>query len=193
MNGGGGRPEMAGEVNEIVFRKRYLSLFTLSLACVLVALDAAIAIRTEVPKRLVYLPIASAFGYALWLLGWHSGVRIRADEVIVDNLAMRYRIPWNVFAGFIVDEGLGVRLKNHQVIGSVTFGGSVIGNVLGYRYTKRVRDEIEAARITMVESAYGTAAAVPRGKYRTEICLPVVPFVSITGFFVAVLLLSLLR
>jgi len=130
----------------------------------------------------LYFPVASLAVYCLWLLGWRSGLRVRTGELIVDNLAIRHHIPWGWFSSLVVEEGLEVRLRNRKVVRSVTFGGSAIGNLLGYRYTQRVRDRIES---TLPRTAQSTdiGQVASRGGYQRRVCLPLLPMIVIAGSF----------
>jgi hypothetical protein len=90
--------------------------------------------------------ILSPFAYLLWLLGWHSAVRMNRDGVIVDNLLIRHVIPWEELSEIKVGYGLVFLLRDGRKVGSIMYGGSVIGEVLGYRYTSKVADRMRAAR-----------------------------------------------
>lgn len=125
----------------------------------------------------------SVMVYGLWLLGWHSSVRIRADELVVDNLAKRYRVPWEAFAEFAVEEGLEVRLKNRSVIGSIAFGGSLIGSLLGYGHTNRVCQKMDAARLNMTKTRSGEDLPDGHRKVRTEAYFPRIPLAFVVAYF----------
>jgi hypothetical protein len=90
--------------------------------------------------------VISLLAYPLWLLGWHSGVRMDEDGVIVDNLLIRHVIPWQELSDIKVGYGLVFLLRDGRKVGSIMYGGSVIGAILGYRYTSRVADRMRAAR-----------------------------------------------
>jgi hypothetical protein len=90
--------------------------------------------------------IISLLVYPLWLLGWHSAVRMDGDGVIVDNLLIRHVIPWQELSEIKVGYGLVFLLRDGRKFGSIMYGGSVIGAFLGYRYTSRVADRMRAAR-----------------------------------------------
>jgi hypothetical protein len=90
-------------------------------------------------------------------------VRLGRDGVIVDNLLVRHVIPWGELVEIYVGNGLVFRLRDGQRIGSMVYGGSVLGAVLGYRYTRRVAARMNAAR---QEILAGSAAASPESGYR---------------------------
>jgi hypothetical protein len=105
--------------------------------------------------------ISSAFVYAFWLLGWQSAVRFTPSGVIVDNLLIRHIIPWVILADIGVKHGLVFNLRGGRSVASVMYGGSVIGGLLGYRYTRSVaarmrdkRDELINRQASDVSSEY---------------------------------------
>lgn len=88
----------------------------------------------------------SLFVYLFWLLGWHSAVRLDRDGVIVDNLLVRHVVPWGELSEIGVGNGLFFRLRDGRIVGSIMYGGSVMGALLGYRYTRKVAAQMRAAR-----------------------------------------------
>lgn len=168
---------------EVVFRKPCLTLLSAAGGSVLVFMGTRGLLATDALGR-----ISGSFGfsvmvYGLWLLGWHSSVRIRADELVVDNLAKRYRVPWEAFAEFAVEEGLEVRLKNRSVIGSIAFGGSLIGSLLGYGHTNRVCQKMDAARLNMTKTRSGEDLPDGHRKVRTEAYFPRIPLAFVVAYF----------
>lgn len=168
---------------EVVFRKPYLTLLSTAGGCVLVVTGTLAILATDAPGRILGFLVVSVMVYGLWLLGWHSSVRIRADELVVDNLAKRYRVPWEAFAEFAVEEGLEVRLKNRSVIGSIAFGGSLIGSLLGYGHTNRVCQKMDAARLNMTKTRSGEDLPDGHRKVRTEAYFPRIPLAFVVAYF----------
>jgi hypothetical protein len=123
---------------EKVFRGRFISVIG-----VLAAAGTAAAFFIPVssdPSSGYAFAVAPfpEFIYFFWLLGWHSAVRIRASGVMVDNLLFRHVIPWGDLADITVGYGLVFRLKDGRKVGSLMFGGSLGGQLLGYPWTRRV-------------------------------------------------------
>lgn len=147
----------------MVFRKRSLSLFALGGAVGMAIVWGVAASVSHGGGTFVAALIFAAGDYVLWLLGGHSAVRLGRDGVIVDNLLVRHVIPWGELAEIYVDNGLVFRLRDGQRIGSIMYGGSVLGAVLGYRGTRRVAARMDAAR---QEMPAGSAAASPESGYR---------------------------
>jgi hypothetical protein len=129
----------------MTFRKPALSVFASAGIAVAVTGMAAM-VANGVQDLFAAAIVVSLFAYLFWLVGWHSAVRLGRDGVIVDNLLMRHVIPWGELAEIGMGNGLVFRLRDGQRVGSVMYGGSVIGAILGYRYTRKVADRMNAAR-----------------------------------------------
>lgn len=129
----------------MTFRKPALSVFATA-ALAIPVIGMAVAVAKDVQDLWAAAIIFSLFAYLFWLVGWHSAVRLGRDGVIVDNLLVRHVIPWEELAEIGVAGGLVFRLRDGQRIGSVMFGGSVIGEILGYRYTRSVAARMNAER-----------------------------------------------
>lgn len=95
----------------------------------------------------------SAFIYFFWLIGWHSAVRLDPAGVRVDNIVVRHFIPWEELSDIAVGSGLEFRLRNGSKVQSLMYGGSLIGMILGYRYTRKVAAKMLTASAEMVAAA----------------------------------------
>jgi hypothetical protein len=95
--------------------------------------------------------IMTPLAYALWLLA-SSAVRIGKDGVIVDNLLMRHIIPWHNVIDIAVDNGLVIRVFNGPNVGSIMYGGSVLGALSGYTLTERACARMNAKRKEILSS-----------------------------------------
>ncbi len=98
--------------------------------------------------------IFSTFMYFFWLVGWHSAVRIDGTGVRVDNFLVRHYIPWGELADIAVGSGLEFRLRDGGKVFSLMYGGSIIGHVLGYKYTRRVVARMCAAQQEMLSNVH---------------------------------------
>jgi hypothetical protein len=90
--------------------------------------------------------IFSVFAYFFWLVAWQSAVRIDGVGIRVDNFLVRHYIPWGELADIAVGKGLEFRLRSGEKVYSLMFGGSIIGQAMGYGYTRRVASRMQAAR-----------------------------------------------
>lgn len=118
------------------------------------------------PSDMFGAVVISSFVYLLWLVGWHSAIRIGPEGVIVDNLAVRHVVPWRDLAEIRVTSGLEFLLRNGDNIKSVMFGGSVVGHLLGYRYTNNVASRMRAARDKELAQASARAMPIWAGYHR---------------------------
>jgi hypothetical protein len=164
----GRHPPVIGDTDEMTFRKPALSVFASAGIAVAVTVIAAM-VANDVQDLFAGAIVVSLFAYLFWLVGWHSAVRLGRDGVIVDNLLVRHVIPWDELAEIGVGNGLVSRLRDGQRVGSVMFGGSVIGAILGYRYTRSVAARMKAARDDI------------RGRYSGQ-CVPGAGYRRVAGF-----------
>jgi len=129
----------------MTFRKPALSVFA-SAAVAVTVIGMAVMVANDVQDLFAAAIVVSLFAYLFWLVGWHSAVRLGRDGVIVDNLLVRHVIPCEELAEIGVGGGLVFRLRDGQRVGSVMFGESVIGEILGYGYTRSVAARMNAVR-----------------------------------------------
>jgi hypothetical protein len=136
------------------FRKPALILFALIGAAVVVT---GFVVAAVVPKpsdaTFAAAIVFSLVTYIIWLVGWHSAVLLDQDGVIVDNLLARHVIPWDQLVEIGVSNGLVFRLRDGTRVGSVMYGGSVIGALLGYRYTRAVAARMAEAQESFVNGS----------------------------------------
>ncbi|WP_157407345.1 hypothetical protein [Actinomadura atramentaria] len=164
--------------DEIVSRRRGLCLFALVAGLVLSVMAVRNAVIIEdAGKRFLLFPAAAVPLCCMWLIGRHSAVRVCRGGVVIDNFAVRHRIPWSEFSEFVVDDGLGVRLRDRRIIDSVVFGGSVIGDLLDYPHARKARRKLDAARDRVI----ATGGESWPGGYEKRIFVPLVPLAAIIG------------
>lgn len=102
--------------------------------------------------------IFSVFIYFFWLVGWQSAVRMDSVGIRVDNFLVRHYIPWGELADIVVGNGLEFRLRNGDKVHSLMYGGSIIGQAMGYSYTRGVASRMQAARQEMLPEACGESS-----------------------------------
>ena len=173
----------------MTFRKAALSVFASAGIAVAVTGMAAM-VANDVQDLFAAAVVVSLFAYLFWLVGWHSAVRLGRDGVIVDNLLARHVIPWGQLAEIGVGNGLEFRLRDRQRIGSIMYGGSVIGAILGYRYTRSAAARMNAPRDD-VRARY-PGQCVPGAGYRRVAGFSAWPPLVILAVMEAVASLSLL-
>jgi hypothetical protein len=104
---------------------------------------------SDVPGAFIF----GAFIYFFWLVGWNSAMRLGPAGVRVDNIVVRTFIPWEELSDIAVGSGLEFRLRDGGKVQSLIYGGSLIGMILGYRYTRKVAEKIRAVSAEMIAAA----------------------------------------
>jgi hypothetical protein len=145
---------------QIVFRKGALTVFSLAGSLAVTAIFVVVAFKVPRPGLFGGALIFVGCTYGVWLIGWHSAVRIYPEGVIVDNVLVRHVIPWGELAKIDAQAGLEFRLRDGTVVGSIMYGGSLLGAMLGYRYTRGVAARMQEARKRMQESVPDRSMAV---------------------------------
>jgi Bacterial PH domain len=90
--------------------------------------------------------VLSAFIYFFWAIGWQSSVRVGNDGVIVDNLFTRHFIPWHDLSEVRGENGLLLVTRGGEKIGSLMYGGSIIGVLTGSRQSRAVASKIKSVQ-----------------------------------------------
>jgi hypothetical protein len=96
--------------------------------------------------------ILSAFIYFFYLLGWQSCVRVVDAGVYVDNLLFRNFIPWRDLSQVKGGNGLLIVTRSGERIGSLMYGGSIIGLFTGNQQSRAVASRIITARKRAAEA-----------------------------------------
>jgi hypothetical protein len=171
------------------FRKWALTAF--AGAGFALAVGGMLAVVISHARDLFYgAPFNALFAYFFWLVGWHSAVRLDREQVIVDNLLVRHVIPWGELSEIGVGNGLFFRLRDGRMVGSIMYGGSVIGALLRYRYTRGVAARMRAARDELLA---GTSELPSSDGYVQRIGFSPWPPLLIVALMEAIASLSLLR
>lgn len=131
--------------DDYVFRKAAFLVFAFAGSMILIV-SLPILAAHHVHDLLTGAIGFSAFVYLFWLLGWHSAVRLGRNGIVVDNLLVRHVIPWDPLESIGVSYGLVIRLRDGMKICPLMYGGSVLGQVLGYRYTRKVAARMNAVK-----------------------------------------------
>ncbi|TLQ45368.1 hypothetical protein [Streptomyces marianii] len=101
------------------------------------AMGAAVFMRDD-----GYAPplVVATFVVFLWMTGWHSAIRFTDSHLIVTNIVVTSTVAWSGVARITADDGLCIRLRDERELGSIAFGGSLIGAFTGYpTYEKALR------------------------------------------------------
>ncbi len=120
--------------------------------------------------------VLSAFAYFFWVIGWQSSVRVVNAGVVVDNLFIRHSIPWRDLAEVKGGNGLLIVTCSGARIGSLMYGGSIIGVFTGNRQSRAVASKIKSAQERAV-SAGEPNDDDGNHEYRSSINFKAWPFV----------------
>lgn len=77
-------------------------------------------------------PFIAVIFYAGWLVAWRTTVRLRPDGIIVENIFVRYTIPWGQGRRFYVSKGIRLRLIDGRTYPVWAFQGSLGSALIGY-------------------------------------------------------------
>ncbi|MEY9214807.1 PH domain-containing protein [Thermobifida halotolerans] len=87
----------------------------------------------------------------LWLIGWHSRVRVDDQGITVVNGFFYSRIPWCHVESVEQNGSFMIRLVSGEEIVSVQYGGSLIGELTGYlthrRLVRIAKKHLERSRL----------------------------------------------
>lgn len=162
--------------SEVVFRKPLI--YGAAAICVAGCFVFFIVAAISNPNRSTFFGalIISAFIYFFWLVGWQSSVRVVGAGVIVDNLFSRNSIPWRDVSEIKGGNGLLIVTRSGERIGSLMYGGSIIGMFTGSRQSRAVASKIKSAQARAV-AAGGPDDDFGDQKYRSSVNFQAWPFV----------------
>lgn len=175
---------------EYVYRNKALQVLASVVILASIGLGLAIVLDRTAPRYLGGI-VATANSYLVWMLGWQSSVRMRADGVVVDNMFLRACVPWISFREFRIANGLKIVMTDGRAVGAFAFGGSVIGQATGYRSMRKVLERMEAERRTLraAQGQQGAETGGEAGGYRVRVHIVAWPALAV---FIPLELLGLL-
>jgi hypothetical protein len=96
--------------------------------------------------------LIAAISYLLWLICCNSSVRMDRSGVIVNDVLIRYVIPWPKLRQIDVVGGMVIEVWGGPYIRPKMYGGSLYGLVTGYRQQRKVAARMNAARARLQAS-----------------------------------------
>ncbi|MFC8278305.1 hypothetical protein ACFUJR_38465 [Streptomyces sp. NPDC057271] len=100
--------------------------------------------------------VVAAFTLFFWLMGWNSAIRFTATHLFLTNVLVTSTVAWKDVAGVTVDDGLSIRLRDGRTLGSIAFGGSLIGAFTKYPTHQRARRILSEAHRSALLNGRGT-------------------------------------
>lgn len=113
----------------------------------------------------------------LWILTFHSNITIRCHGLTVTNGIYQHIISWNAVEHTEINYGLWIQLVDGEPVETVHFGGSLLGELTGYRTYSKIVRRLEAARLQCQDDEPGNA------EHHVRV---VIPWVAILSIFAAV-------
>jgi hypothetical protein len=102
---------------------------------------------------------------------------------------MRHEISRNGLSDIRIGYGLTFGLWNGGEVGSVMFGGSVMGAVIGYKYTEKIAERMRQYRNQILADGPELPAF---GGYRSRFHLPWTPLLAILAIFEVIATIAVL-
>jgi hypothetical protein len=130
---------------EHVYRNTFVQSITGAGIALFLGIGVAIALDPKGPPYLGGI-VGTVGAYLAWMVGWQSSVRLRSDGVEVNNLLVTCFVPWEIFREFRIANGLKVVMTDGRSIGSFAFGGSLAGQLTGYRRMRWLVESLEGGR-----------------------------------------------
>lgn len=119
--------------------------------------------------------IFSGFQVFFWSIAWRSSIRVGRGGLKVRNMFYVTEVPWAMVREIALDNGLEIVLKDDSVIGSIHFGGSVIGAITGFPTYRSSVQKLQRAHRSHLESNPASSGG-ELGECSGRLVLPVVDF-----------------
>lgn len=111
--------------------------------------------------------IFGACALVVWSLSWRSSVRVSENGITLCNVFFVHEIPWSAVEKFVLSEGIKIELRDGEFVGSVQFGGSLLGAITGYPTYKRSFERLKEAH-----KAHSKASGGMEARKRTYFSFP---------------------
>ncbi|MFH9294008.1 hypothetical protein [Streptomyces sp. NPDC017520] len=81
------------------------------------------------------MPTFAVAGFAVffWAIGWDSAIRCTDRHVSFTNILLTTTVAWTDVRRVDIQGGLAVTLRDGSELLSIAFGGSLLGDLTGYR------------------------------------------------------------
>ncbi|GII33858.1 hypothetical protein Pmi06nite_73000 [Planotetraspora mira] len=135
---------------QVVTRKSSFAVFgvVVPLVFALMADPAVLAgdLVHDLVGVLLFPLILGAMVFTIWLVTWRSSIRATPDALSVYNALLVHEIPWKEIREIELEDGIKIVLKSGKRVGSVAYGGSLLGSITGYPSYKKAVQRLRAVR-----------------------------------------------
>ena len=132
-------------MDEIALRRPMFSWFPLAFAAGFWG-GFTVMLATQ-DEAWVAMPLFALLCAFLWALGWGNALRYSATHVSVTNGIVTSRVAWTDVQRVSGEGGLSIHLADARVLGSVQYGGSLLGEITGYRSYQSAVEALAAAHL----------------------------------------------
>ncbi|MFG3406902.1 hypothetical protein [Streptomyces sp. NPDC048142] len=77
--------------------------------------------------------VIAGFVVFMWAIGWDSAIRSTDRHVSFTNILLTTTVAWTDVRQVDMEGGLGITLRDGSELSSIAFGGSLLGDLTGYR------------------------------------------------------------
>ncbi|WP_274031974.1 hypothetical protein [Streptomyces sp. MMBL 11-1] len=77
--------------------------------------------------------VVAGFAVFFWAIGWDSAIRSTDCHVSFTNILLTTTVAWTDVRRVNIQGGLTVTLRDGSELNSIAFGGSLLGDLTGYR------------------------------------------------------------
>ncbi len=137
-----------------VVRRLSFTWFPMAAAVVFYAIAMALAAFEQ--DEFAPAMVVAAFTLFFWLMGWNSAIRFTTTHLSLTNVLVTSKVAWKDVAGVTVDDGLSIQLRDGRTLGSIAFGGSLIGAFTKYPTHQRARRILSEAHLNAVHEGRDT-------------------------------------
>jgi hypothetical protein len=145
------RASFVRKENEVTVRNRTRATFLLALGVGALLLDCGFGARIvasqprQVAPAAVVVPLVTVIiCYATWLVAFRTTVRLRREGMVIENVFVRYSIPWRQGRQFYIHNGLRLRLIDGRTYGVWAFQGSLGATLIGYAAFEPIVEQLTA-------------------------------------------------
>jgi hypothetical protein len=143
---------MAGHVKEIAVRRASFAFFPLAAMILTWAGFSVLFLTVHAEGAATGVGVGAGLMTIFWIFGWHDAIRYTEDYVSVTNLIFTTKASWTDVVEVAPTGELSVLLWNRERLGSIQFGGSLIGAFTKYPSHRNARETLRRAHSKAVSA-----------------------------------------